>query len=219
MKQILFLLLCSTSLFAQNEIHFDTFLHYEYQQDTLKTSVFFLTSKKFPNHTARIWNTQKDSSQIMVLKFDQIISSSYLNLNDFLAAENINLDSKFDYDDDIKDFKYQHKHYQFKEISKNPSKFEFVPKLSEKKIKKKKIKLTQIEILSGSQNDIMFCDGSVLKWLMGQQAIEFQGIPSKITYLNPKDRAIASTLLLVEKIDISKNISLEKTTPMVKVVK
>jgi hypothetical protein len=220
MKQILFLLLCSASLFAQKELHFDTFLHYEYQQDTLKKNVIFLTSKKFPNHTARIWNTQKDSSEIMVLKFDKIISLSYVNLHDFLAAENVNLISKIDYDDDIKDYQYQHKHYQFKEISKNPNIcFEFVPTLSQRQIKKKKIKQTQIELLPNSENEIMFCDGSVLKWLMSQQSKDFHGIPSKITYLNPENGAVTSTLVLVEKIDISKNILLEKIESKFKVIR
>ena len=220
MKKLFFLLfLCTTTLFAQKDLHFDTMLHYEFQSDTAKSKVIFLTSKSFPNHTAKILVTEKEASQVLIFKYDLLISLSYIEMNDFLIAENITLKSNINFDAEITDFKFKHKHYQFKEISKNPSKFEFVPKLSEKKIKKKKIKLTQIEILPDSQNDIMFCDGSVLKWLMGQQAKEFQGIPSKITYFDAENRGVFSTLLLVEKIDISKNISLEKTTPMVKVVK
>lgn len=221
MKKLFFLLfLCTTTLFAQKDLHFDTMLHYEFQSDTAKSKVIFLTSKSFPNHTAKILVTEKEASQVLIFKYDLLISLSYIEMNDFLIAENITLKSNINFDAEITDFKFKHKHYQFKEISKTPNIcFEFAPTLSQRQIKKKKIKLTQVELLPNSENEIMFCDGTVLKWLIMQQAKEFQGIPSKITYFNPEDRAIASTLLLVEKIDISKNISLEKTTPMVKVVK
>lgn len=220
MKKILLLLLLTNCVFAQKNLHFDTFLHYEQQKDSLRHQVIYLTSTRFPNHSAQIWDTEKDSSNILVFEYDQLISSSFIKVKDFLQAENITLKSSINSDVETKDYQFKHKHYQFESISQHPKVvFEFVPTLSKSMIKKKKINKAQIELLPNSENEMMFCDGSVLKWLMSQQSDDYQGIPSKITYFNPENGTVTSSLLLVEKIDVSKNIILEKTTPKIKIVK
>jgi hypothetical protein len=208
MKYVSLLLLLTQSLFAQKELHFDTFLHYEYQQDTLKKNVIFLTSKKNPEFTLAIYPAKNGISSMSLFKFDSAVCHNEVILNDFLKAESLSMVNKKMFSLDVENFKQENSHYVFKEISQNPILYEFATTRPKRKVKKHAVQIVQVEMIPGSENEIMFSNGTVLKSLISKLEAKYHGIPSKITYLRAEDRTLMYAITLIEKVDISKKILL-----------
>uniref|UniRef100_UPI00404A4F8D hypothetical protein n=1 Tax=Flavobacterium sp. TaxID=239 RepID=UPI00404A4F8D len=213
MKQIILFCFFTSFIFGQQTtINFDTFFYYKHQKDSVATNLIYLTSKKNPEFLAVIYDTSKDTVRLRVSKYDDLVSINDLNFNDFLKAETITLESKFQPSESIKDFKYKPKHYELKVLSRSPNiVFELIPTLSKRKIKKRHIKVTRITILSNSTHENNLLVSPSRKWIIQSLPKEFQGIAAKIEYLNPETREIEVNVDLIETIEISKIITIQFT--------
>lgn len=212
-RYLYFLFLCTTTLFAQKELHFDTFLHYEYQKNSIKRKISFLTSKKNPEYTLVVFAAQNGICATSLFKYDSQVCHSEVILNDFLTEEKTFMQTKNAFTLNVEDFRQDNIHFVFKEICQNPIQYEFETTLPKRKVKNHAVQIVQMEMIPGTENEIMFSNGTVLKSLTSKVEAKYQGIPSKITYLRAEDRSLMYTLTFVEKINVSKKILIEKLEP------